>query len=84
MHVQKNAVVVDVGIHRVSAEFSQSKNEPKKKLCGDVKSDEVAQIASAITPVPGGVGPMTIACLMVNTVTAACWGGGVDLAYISA
>lgn len=57
-YVKEGAVVIDVGIHR---------NE-NNKLCGDVKFDEVEPIASAITPVPGGVGPMTIAMLMSNCV----------------
>ena len=59
--VKEGAVVIDVGINRM----------PDKKLCGDVDFAEVSKIASAITPVPGGVGPMTIAMLMKNTVTAA-------------
>lgn len=59
-YVKEGAVVVDVGIHR---------NEVNK-LCGDVKFDEVEKIASKITPVPGGVGPMTIAMLMSNCVEA--------------
>lgn len=57
-YVKEGAVVIDVGIHR---------NE-NNKLCGDVKFDEVEPIASALTPVPGGVGPMTIAMLMNNCV----------------
>ena len=57
-YVKEGAVVVDVGIHR----------NPDNKLCGDVKFDEVEPLASAITPVPGGVGPMTIAMLMHNCV----------------
>ena len=57
-YVKEGAVVIDVGIHRGE----------NKKLCGDVKYDEVAPIASAITPVPGGVGPMTIVMLMNNCV----------------
>lgn len=57
-YVKEGAVVVDVGIHRDEA----------GKLCGDVRYDEVAPLASAITPVPGGVGPMTIAMLMNNCV----------------
>ena len=65
--VKEGAVVVDVGIHRVPA--------PEKKsgfrLRGDVKFDEVAEKASFITPVPGGVGPMTIAALLYNTMLAA-------------
>lgn len=60
-HVKEGAVVIDVGINR---------NEDGK-LCGDVKFDEVSEIASAITPVPGGVGPMTIAMLMNNCYEAA-------------
>ena len=59
--VKEGAVVIDVGINR----------REDGSLCGDVKYDEVAEKASAITPVPGGVGPMTIAMLMRNTLTAA-------------
>jgi methylenetetrahydrofolate dehydrogenase (NADP+)/methenyltetrahydrofolate cyclohydrolase len=55
-YVKEGAVVIDVGIHR----------DENNKLCGDVKFDEVSEIASLITPVPGGVGPMTIAMLMKN------------------
>lgn len=65
--VKKGAVVIDVGIHRVDA--------PEKKsgfrLKGDVKFEEVSQIAGKITPVPGGVGPMTITALLYNTLLAA-------------
>ena len=57
-YVKEGAVVIDVGIHR----------DAGNKLCGDVKFEEVEPIASAITPVPGGVGPMTIAMLMDNCV----------------
>ncbi|MBQ6416811.1 bifunctional methylenetetrahydrofolate dehydrogenase/methenyltetrahydrofolate cyclohydrolase FolD [Butyrivibrio sp.] len=60
-HVKEGAVVIDVGINRGE----------DGKLCGDVKFDEVSEIASAITPVPGGVGPMTIAMLMNNCYEAA-------------
>lgn len=60
-HVKRGAVVIDVGINRGE----------DGKLCGDVKFDEVSEIASAITPVPGGVGPMTIAMLMNNCYEAA-------------
>jgi methylenetetrahydrofolate dehydrogenase (NADP+)/methenyltetrahydrofolate cyclohydrolase len=59
-YVKEGAVVIDVGIHR----------DAEHKLCGDVKYDEVADKASYITPVPGGVGPMTIAMLMHNCVEA--------------
>ena len=57
-YVKEGAVVIDVGIHR----------DENNKLCGDVRYEEVAEKASAITPVPGGVGPMTIAMLMSNCV----------------
>ncbi|MBQ9136789.1 MAG: bifunctional methylenetetrahydrofolate dehydrogenase/methenyltetrahydrofolate cyclohydrolase FolD [Lachnospiraceae bacterium] len=57
-YVKEGAVVIDVGIHRME----------NKKLCGDVDYEDVAPICSAITPVPGGVGPMTIAMLMNNCV----------------
>lgn len=59
-YVKEGAVVIDVGIHRME----------NKKLCGDVDYEDVAPICSAITPVPGGVGPMTIAMLMYNCVEA--------------
>jgi len=65
--VKKGAVVIDVGIHRVEAPERKS----GFKLKGDVKFDEVEPIASRITPVPGGVGPMTIAALLHNTLEAA-------------
>lgn len=59
--VKKGAIVIDVGINRMD----------NSKLCGDVDFDAVKDVASAITPVPGGVGPMTIACLLSNTLKAA-------------
>ncbi len=65
--VKPGAAVVDVGIHRVDDPGTPSGT----RLCGDVDHDPVAEIASAITPVPGGVGPMTVAMLMHNTVAAA-------------
>ncbi|MGC6427610.1 MAG: bifunctional methylenetetrahydrofolate dehydrogenase/methenyltetrahydrofolate cyclohydrolase FolD [Akkermansiaceae bacterium] len=66
-HIKDDAVVIDVGINRVD-DVSEKKGY---RLCGDVAYDEVAAKASAITPVPGGVGPMTIAMLMKNTIKAA-------------
>jgi methylenetetrahydrofolate dehydrogenase (NADP+) / methenyltetrahydrofolate cyclohydrolase len=60
------AVVIDVGVNRIGKTESG-----KDKLCGDVDFEPVAERASAITPVPGGVGPMTITILMMNTVRAA-------------
>jgi methylenetetrahydrofolate dehydrogenase (NADP+)/methenyltetrahydrofolate cyclohydrolase len=66
-HVREGAVVIDVGINRVD----DAASERGYRLVGDVAFDEVSKKASAITPVPGGVGPMTIAMLMSNTVKAA-------------
>ena len=66
-HVREGAVVIDVGINRVE----DAGSERGYRLVGDVAFDEVSKRASAITPVPGGVGPMTIAMLMANTVKAA-------------
>ena len=62
--VKPGAVVIDVGIHRLPESEGGG-------LCGDVQYDQVADITSAITPVPGGVGPMTITLLMSNTLKAA-------------
>jgi methylenetetrahydrofolate dehydrogenase (NADP+) / methenyltetrahydrofolate cyclohydrolase len=64
--VKPGATVIDVGINRVTGPAG------KNRIVGDVAFAEAAEIAGAITPVPGGVGPMTIACLLVNTVRAAC------------
>ena len=64
--LKPGATVIDVGINRIARE------DGKAKLVGDVCFGEAVRVAGAITPVPGGVGPMTIACLLVNTVTAAC------------
>ena len=64
--VKPGAVVIDVGINRVTQEGGKS------RIVGDVAFAEATEIAGAITPVPGGVGPMTIACLLANTVRAAC------------
>jgi methylenetetrahydrofolate dehydrogenase (NADP+)/methenyltetrahydrofolate cyclohydrolase len=65
-HVREGAVVIDVGINRVKDDTRPS----GFRLVGDVAFDEVAKRARAITPVPGGVGPMTIAMLMQNTISA--------------
>ena len=64
--IKPGATVIDVGINRVDA------GDAKTKLVGDVDYASCAAVAGAITPVPGGVGPMTIACLLANTVTACC------------
>jgi methylenetetrahydrofolate dehydrogenase (NADP+)/methenyltetrahydrofolate cyclohydrolase len=68
--IKPGSTVIDVGINRVEGANGKS------RLVGDVAFDEASQVAGAITPVPGGVGPMTIACLMVNTVRAACASAG--------
>ncbi len=64
--IKPGATVIDVGINRIDG------SNGKSRLVGDVDFDSAAEVAGAITPVPGGVGPMTIACLLHNTVTAAC------------
>ena len=65
--IKKGAIVIDVGINRIEVEID---GERKNKLVGDVDYKEAEKNASAITPVPGGVGPMTIACLLRNTTIA--------------
>jgi methylenetetrahydrofolate dehydrogenase (NADP+)/methenyltetrahydrofolate cyclohydrolase len=64
--IKPGATVIDVGINRVPGEGGKS------RVVGDVNFDEAVKVAGAVTPVPGGVGPMTIACLMLNTLRAAC------------
>ncbi len=71
--IKDGATVIDVGINRIPA---PEKGEGKMKLVGDVDFASAAQVAGAITPVPGGVGPMTIACLLANTLTACCRANG--------
>jgi methylenetetrahydrofolate dehydrogenase (NADP+)/methenyltetrahydrofolate cyclohydrolase len=73
--VKPGATVIDVGINRIDA---PERGEGKTRLVGDVAFEEAAQQAGAITPVPGGVGPMTIAMLMANTLVAACRSAGVE------
>ena len=73
--IKKGAVVIDVGINRIDA---PERGEGKTRLVGDVDFAGAAENASAITPVPGGVGPMTIALLLANTVTAACYQNDID------
>ncbi len=70
--IKPGATVIDVGINRID------KPEGGTRLVGDVDYDSCAAVAGAITPVPGGVGPMTIACLLANTVTACCRANGLD------
>ena len=71
--IKQGATVIDVGINRLDA---PEKGEGKTRLVGDVDYASCAKRAGAITPVPGGVGPMTIACLLANTVTACCRANG--------
>lgn len=71
--IKPGATVIDVGINRLDA---PERGEGKTRLVGDVEYDSCAAVAGAITPVPGGVGPMTIACLLANTVTACCRANG--------
>ena len=70
--VKPGAIVIDVGINRVPGQGVDAQGKPKTRLVGDVAYAEAAAQAAAITPVPGGVGPMTIAMLMANTLVAAC------------
>jgi len=71
--IKPGATVIDVGINRIPA---PERGEGKTRLVGDCAFDSCAEVAGAITPVPGGVGPMTIACLLANTVTACCRANG--------
>lgn len=71
--IKPGATVIDVGINRLDA---PEKGDGKTRLVGDVDYASAAEVAGAITPVPGGVGPMTIACLLANTVTACCRANG--------
>ncbi|MFT6557834.1 bifunctional methylenetetrahydrofolate dehydrogenase/methenyltetrahydrofolate cyclohydrolase FolD [Sneathiella sp.] len=71
--VKPGATVIDVGINRIA------KDDGKTRLVGDVDFEAAKEVAGAITPVPGGVGPMTIACLLANTITAACRIANVDV-----
>ncbi len=74
--VKPGAIVIDVGINRVAGQGLDAAGKPKTRLVGDVAYAEAAKVAGAITPVPGGVGRMTIAMLMANTLEAAKRGAG--------
>ena len=76
--IKPGACVIDVGINRVP----NPERAGKSKLVGDVDFDDASDAAGSITPVPGGVGPMTIACLLRNTVIAACYRRGWDVPEI--
>jgi methylenetetrahydrofolate dehydrogenase (NADP+)/methenyltetrahydrofolate cyclohydrolase len=71
--IKPGATVIDVGINRIDA---PEKGDGRTRLVGDCEYESCAEVAGAITPVPGGVGPMTIACLLANTLTAACRSNG--------
>ncbi|MEJ6788388.1 bifunctional methylenetetrahydrofolate dehydrogenase/methenyltetrahydrofolate cyclohydrolase [Brevundimonas sp. BR2-1] len=75
--IRPGATVIDVGINRVPSRDPVKAAEGKTRVVGDVAFDEARAVAGRITPVPGGVGPMTIACLLANTYTAACRSAGV-------
>jgi methylenetetrahydrofolate dehydrogenase (NADP+) / methenyltetrahydrofolate cyclohydrolase len=74
--IKPGATVIDVGINRITGE------DGRRQIVGDVAFDEVRDVAGAITPVPGGVGPMTIACLLANTVTAAYRSAGLPQPHL--
>ncbi|MGX1588140.1 bifunctional methylenetetrahydrofolate dehydrogenase/methenyltetrahydrofolate cyclohydrolase FolD [Brevundimonas diminuta] len=75
--IKPGATVIDVGINRVPSRDPVKAAEGKTRVVGDVDFNEAVEVADRITPVPGGVGPMTIACLLANTYTAACRAAGV-------
>ena len=74
--VKAGAIVIDVGINRVEQTID---GETRSRLTGDVDYDDVSTVAGAITPVPGGVGPMTITMLMANTLRSARRAAGLDV-----
>ena len=78
--IKPGATVIDVGINRVPSADPEKAAQGKTRVVGDVAFAEAIEVAGAITPVPGGVGPMTIACLLLNTYTAACRSAGIELA----
>ncbi|WP_303719610.1 bifunctional methylenetetrahydrofolate dehydrogenase/methenyltetrahydrofolate cyclohydrolase [Brevundimonas naejangsanensis] len=76
--IKPGATIIDVGINRVPSRDPVKAAEGKTRVVGDVDFNEAVDVAGRITPVPGGVGPMTIACLLANTYTAACRAAGVE------
>uniref|UniRef100_UPI003B52E31C bifunctional methylenetetrahydrofolate dehydrogenase/methenyltetrahydrofolate cyclohydrolase FolD n=1 Tax=Roseovarius indicus TaxID=540747 RepID=UPI003B52E31C len=78
--IKEGATVIDVGINRIEApeKGTNEDGSVKTRLVGDVEFASASERAGAITPVPGGVGPMTIACLLANTVTACCRANGIE------
>jgi methylenetetrahydrofolate dehydrogenase (NADP+)/methenyltetrahydrofolate cyclohydrolase len=82
--IKPGATVIDVGINRVPSSDPIRAAEGKTRVVGDVAFAEAVAVAGAITPVPGGVGPMTIACLLANTYVAACRANGIEPAVLDA
>ena len=82
--IKEGATVIDVGINRVPSKDPVKAAEGKTRVVGDVDYADAATVAGRITPVPGGVGPMTIACLLANTYTAACLSAGIEPEDLSA
>jgi len=82
--IKPGATVIDVGINRVPSRDPDKAAQGKTRVVGDVAFDEAVTVAGRITPVPGGVGPMTIACLLANTYTAACRSAGITPEDLSA
>ena len=82
--IRPRAAVIDVGINRVPSRDPAKAADGKTRIVGDVAFEEAAAVAGRITPVPGGVGPMTIACLLANTYTAACRRVGVEAERLDA
>lgn len=76
--IKPGGAVIDVGINRVPSRDPVKAAEGKTRVVGDVDFNQAVEVAGRITPVPGGVGPMTIACLLANTYTAACRAAGVE------
>ncbi|MEE2698189.1 MAG: bifunctional methylenetetrahydrofolate dehydrogenase/methenyltetrahydrofolate cyclohydrolase FolD [Pseudomonadota bacterium] len=78
--IKPGSTVIDVGINRIDASLNEKNidGKPAKQLVGDVNFEEAKLVAGHISPVPGGVGPMTIANLLRNTVIATCWQMGID------
>jgi len=79
--IKPGAIVIDVGINRVA---NPAAGEGRTRVVGDVAYGEASERAAAITPVPGGVGPMTIACLLRNTLQAACARRGLPMPAVDA
>jgi methylenetetrahydrofolate dehydrogenase (NADP+)/methenyltetrahydrofolate cyclohydrolase len=82
--IKPGATVIDVGINRVPSADPVKAAKGKTRVVGDVEFSSAAVVAGAITPVPGGVGPMTIACLLANTYAAACRAAGVEPSQLNA